>query len=307
MAPGAEESELAALESKLLASVTSPLTMMFPVRIPGTPYHSLLRAAEQMRRYLLALIARKREQAAGQRDALSLLIEAHDEDGSRLDDDELLGNLHTLYVAGHDTSAHTLAWTLLLLERHPDTLAELLAELDAELGGAPPRLDQLDRLVVLDRVIKESMRLIPATPLLFMRVLAEPAALGNVELPAHANVVLSPYVTHRERSIYDKPQQFLPQRWERIAPTPYQYLPFGAGPRTCLGMGFPNQVLRLVLPMILQRHAFALAPGAQIDRQVRGIVTAPRHGLPMEIRKQDGRPVRGGGIAGDIHEMVQFA
>jgi cytochrome P450 len=304
--PQRDEAQVSALESKMLAAITSPWSMLLPLRIPGTPYNSLLRSAEQMRGYLLELIARKREQAAGQRDALSLMIEAHDEDGSQLTDDELLGNVHTLYVAGHDTSAHTLAWTLLLLERHPDILADLLDELDAELGGAPPRLDQLERLVVLDRVIKESMRLIPATPMLFTRVLAEDAPLGKITLPAQASVVLSPYVTHRDPVIYDRPQRFMPSRWARIQPSSYQYLPFGAGPRTCLGMGFASQVLRLVLPMIVQRHDFRLAPGAQIDRKVRGIVTAPKYGLPMLISKQQRQFEWGGPIAGDIHEMVEF-
>ncbi|HVH99340.1 MAG TPA: cytochrome P450, partial [Enhygromyxa sp.] len=241
-----------------------------------------------------------------QRDALSLMIAAHDEDGSQLSDDELLGNLHTLFVAGHDTSAHTLGWTLLLLERHPEVFAELVEELDNELGGAPPRLDQLDRLVVLDRVIKESMRLIPATPMLFLRTVAEDAQLGGVRLPAQASVVLSPYVTHRNPAVYHRPQRFVPSRWCRIQPTPYEYLPFGAGPRTCLGMGFASQVLRLVLPMIVQRFNFTLAPGAVIDRRVRGIVTAPRDGLPMLISKQDRQFLCSHAIAGDIHDMVEF-
>lgn len=302
--------QIAELESKMLDAVTSPLTIALPLQIPGTPYHALVRAAEQMRSYLLELLARKRGQAAEQGDALSLMLQANtleaNEDGAQLSDDELLANVHTLFVAGHDTSAHTLGWTLLLLERHPEMFAELLDELDTELGGAAPRVDQLDRLVVLDRVVKESMRLIPATPMLFTRVLAEDAQLGGVSLPAQANVVLSPYVTHRDPALYNRPQRFMPSRWARIQPTPYEYLPFGAGARTCLGMGFASQLLRLVLPMIVQRFNFALAPGAVIDRKVRGIVTAPKHGLPMAISKQDRVFSCGNAIAGDIHEMVEF-
>ena len=304
--PRQGEAQIAALESKMLDAITSPLTIALPLRIPGTPYHSLVRTAEQMRSSMLELLARKRQQGEAQRDALSLMIAAHDEDGSQLSDDELLGNLHTLFVTGHDTSAHTLGWTLLLLERHPEVFAELVEELDNELGGAPPRLDQLDRLVVLDRVIKESMRLIPATPMLFMRTVAEDAQLGGVRLPAQASVVLSPYVTHRNPAVYHRPQRFVPSRWSRIQPTPYEYLPFGAGPRTCLGMGFASQVLRLVLPMIVQRFNFTLAPGAVIDRRVRGIVTAPRDGLPMLISKQDRQFLCSHAIAGDIHDMVEF-
>lgn len=307
--PQRGEARLAELEAKMLDAVTSPLTIALPLRIPGTPYNSLVRAAEQMRSDLLELLARKREQGEGQRDALSLMIQANaqqTDDGPPLSDDELLANVHTLFVAGHDTSAHTLGWTLLLLERHPEVFAELLAELDTELGGAPPRLDQLDRLVVLDRVIKESMRLIPATPMLFTRVLAEAAQLGKVSLPAQASVVLSPYVTHRDPALYHRPQRFVPSRWAKIQPTSYEYLPFGAGPRTCLGVGFASQLLRLVLPMIVQRFNFALAPGAVIDRKVRGIVTAPKHGLPMMISKQDRQFVCGHAIAGDVHDMVEF-
>ncbi|MFO7565583.1 MAG: cytochrome P450 [Enhygromyxa sp.] len=297
--------ELAATEASILAALNSPLTMLLPLPIPGTPYRSLRRNTEHMRRYLLALIAQKRELADSQRDALSLMIAAHDEDGSRLSDDELLGNVHTLLVAGHDTSAHTLVWTLFLLERHPKVLAALLAELDAELDGAPPRIDQLERLVVLDRVIKESMRLLPVTPMLFLRVLAEQAELGGVSLPRQTNVVLSPYLTHRDPELYEQPRRFWPDRWERLQPSAHQYLPFGAGPRTCLGIGFASQLLRLVLPMILQRYALMTAEGARIDRQVRGIVTAPKHGMPMRIAKPGHQLRRGGEVRGDIHEMVE--
>lgn len=298
--------QVAELEGKMLDAVLSPLTMALPLRIPGTPYNSLVRSAEQMRAYLLDLFARKRAHDQPQHDALSLLLRARDEDGSTLSDDELLGNVHTLFVAGHDTSAHTLGWTLLLLERHPEVFAELLDELDRELAGAPPRVDQLERLVVLDRVIKESMRLIPATPVLFTRVLAADAQLGGVHLPAAASVLLSPHVTHRDPALYDQPQRFMPSRWARIQPTPYEYLPFGAGPRTCLGLGFASQLLRLLLPMIVQRFNFALAPGAVIDRKVRGVVTSAKYGLPVTIRKQDRAFGCSHAIAGDIHELVEL-
>ncbi len=300
------ERQLAELEWSLLATITSPLTMALPLEIPGTPYHRLIITAERIRTHLLALIEHKRQQPAGQTDALSRMIRAHDEDGSSFTDDELLANVHTLFVAGHDTSAQTLVWTLFLLERHPEILADVLDELDAVFGGAPPTVERIGDLVLLDRVIKESMRIMPAAPMLFLRVCASETPLGPYVLPAQANVILSPFVTQRDPELYRDPARFQPQRWEQIQPSIYEYLPFGAGPRTCIGLGFASMSIRLILPMVLQRFRLTLAPGARISREVRGLVLRPKHGLPMMIRAQDRRFARGERVRGDIHEIIDL-
>lgn len=302
-----EGKELGDMMTRTLAALIAPLAVALPFPIPGTPYRDLLDATEGLRDGLSRLIARKRAQATGQRDALSLMIRAHDEDGAQFTDDELLGEVNTLFAAGYDTSAQTLAWTLFLLAQHPEVYAAAVDEVSSVLRGAPPTAEDIGKLVLVDRIVKESMRLIPATPALFIRVCASEVELGPYTLPEGANVVLSPYITQRDPALYPEPARFRPARWEGIQPTVYEYLPFGAGPRTCLGAGFAAMSLRIVLPMILQRYRLTLAHGARIDRVVRGIVLGQKHGLPMLIAPQDRHFRRREDVRGDVHEMVDLS
>jgi cytochrome P450 len=132
-----------------------------------------------------------------------------------------------------------------------------------------------------------------------------PFQLGGHELPAGAHCILSPLITHRQPEIYANPLRFDPDRWTRISPSPYEYLPFGAGPRLCIGMGFAAQALRIVLPMILGRFKLQLAGDARVSRKVQGITMGPRHGLPMKILPPDAA-VSAVRVRGDIHELVEL-
>ena len=119
-------------------------------------------------------------------------------------------------------------------------------------------------------------------------------ALDNVDLvvPAGSKLALSPLSTQRDPTVFPQPGRFRPERWESIHPTPYQYLPFGAGPRMCLGAALATQTLRLMLPMILQRFEPRLTPGAHIDAVVRGITCCPHPGLPVTLHTRHvGRPL----------------
>jgi cytochrome P450 len=211
-----------------------------------------------------------------------------------------------LLIAAHETSSHTLSWTLLLLSQHPEVLGALLAELDAKLGGSAPTLEQLGQLPVLDSVVKESMRLLPATPFLFFRRATGSFELGPYTLPEKAVVLLSPLVTHREPSLYPEPLRFWPERWKTLSPSTYEYLPFGAGPRMCIGASFANMALRVLLALLVQRFRFTLSPDARVSRLVRGITLGPKHGLPMRIDAQDRRSAPPGPVRGDIHQLVQL-
>lgn len=299
--------ELGRLGVAQLDGLTSPLAMLFPFRVPGTPYNTLMEGSEQLEARLRAIIAEKRARPAGGRDALSLMIRANDEDGSAFTDTELVGQASLLFIAGHETTSNTLAWTLFLLEQHPRVLGDLLDELEGKLRGDAPTAAQAAELPLLDRVIKESMRILPTTPVLFIRVCAREAPLGPYVLPAAANVVLSPLITHRDPDRFPEPARFRPERWEGLTPSLHEYLPFGAGPRMCLGVGFANLALRLLLPMILRRYRFTLAHGARVSRKVRGITLGPKHGMPMLIAPQDRHFIRREGVRGDIHDLVDLS
>jgi cytochrome P450 len=286
-------------------AATHPAAFLLPLDLPGTPYRRMVKLGEDVVGRIRALMEQKRRMGGEQHDAMALLMNARDEDETSLSDDELVAEAASLFVAAHETTAMTLAWTLLLLDRHPDVHATLAAELDAVLGGRDPGPEDLPRMVVLDRVVKESMRILCPVPMLFMRVCAEATTVGGFAVPRGCNVLLSPLATHHDPALYPEPRRFRPDRWIDMTPVPYGYLPFGAGPRTCVGMLFAERALRLMLPMILQRFRCSVPEGTRIDRVTRGNILKMRDGLPMRIEPASAparAPVR---IAGDIHELLE--
>ncbi len=146
-----------------------------------------------------------------------MLIQARDEDGRGLSDAELIGQATVLFIAGHETSANALTWTLFLLSQHPRVLGDLCDELRGTLHGGAPSVDQLDQLPLLDRVIKESMRLPPPASL-SLRVSTAPFELGQHQLPRGTTVFFSQYITHHMPDLYPEPERFLPERWQTINP-----------------------------------------------------------------------------------------
>jgi cytochrome P450 len=128
--------------------------------------------------------------------------------------------------------------------------------------------------------------------------------VGEYPLPALTEIVISPYITHREPAIYSDPQRFKPERWETLEPTAYEYLPFGGGSRMCIGAGFAMMESKLVLATLLQHYRLELVPQARIDRFV-NITMSPKHGMPMIVRAQDRAFERSRAtVRGDIGEMV---
>ncbi len=297
---------LGALSQRFLEGMLSVGAMLLPVRVPGLPYARFMDVAERFEQRILQLIAERRAHPSEGRDVLSLLVQARDEDGSTLTDTELEGQVGVLLIASHETTSHTLSWTLFLLSQHPEALAALVEELDTKLGGAAPTLEQLPQLPLLDAVVKEAMRLLPATPFLFFRRATGSFELGPYTLPEKAALILSPLITHRDPGLYPEPLRFRPERWKTLSPGTYEYLPFGAGPRMCIGSSFATMALRVLLALLVQRFRFTLAPEAHISRLVRGITLGPKHGLPMRIDSQDRRFAAPGPVRGDIHELVQL-
>ncbi len=270
------------LMSRWLRLALSPAVVLLPFRLPGLPFTRLLRLADDLAAAIAALLARKRAAGLAGDDALTLLLRARDAGGRALTDAELLGQTVTLFVAGHETTATALTWTLFLLATHPAVQRDLLAELDTVLGGAAPTLEQLAQLPLLDRVIKESLRLLPPG-LWFLRVAMADTTIGGYAVPAGTRILWSPAVIHRDPALYPAPDAFRPERWATIDPSPYEYMPFGAGPRRCLGATFAELEMKLVLPRLLQRYRLALRPGTRV-RLGGSPLAAPRDGLPMTIR-----------------------
>lgn len=283
---------VAQLMERWLGIGLSVSSLALPFDIPGLPFHTMLRLAEQLEKEFKGMIAEKRASGIDKSDVLSMLIQARDEDGSRLTDDEVIAQTQTLFVGGHGTSSNSLAWMLFLLNQHPNVTRALVEELDGVLHGNAPTIEQLtNELPLLERVINESLRILPPNPF-FIRNVAKPTSLGRYKLEQGAIVVYSPAVTNRNPDLYPQSNRFLPERWEKIKPGPYEYIPFGAGPRRCIGMLFAQLQMKLVLAMLLQRYRLELPEGSQIDRGGMAIShpkAHPKGGLPMRVMPQNRR------------------
>jgi cytochrome P450 len=214
-------------------------------------------------------------------DVLSLLLAARDEAGRPMGDDELRDELMTLVLAGHETTALTLAWAFEQLLAAPEALARLRAEL-ATLPEGEARPDALLSLVYLDAVVKETMRLTPVVPLVG-RVVQRAATFGRYRVPAGYMVAPSTWLVHHRDDLYPEPERFRPERFLARTPAPHEYFPFGGGLRRCIGAAFATVEIKVVLAEVLCRVALApVAPPARLVR--RGIMFAPSGPLRVRVR-----------------------
>lgn len=262
-------------------------------------YDRLLQMAEETERHLLDLVGHKQ----GGNDVLSLLNKAILAEDKEVTEAQLVSDLAFFFAAAHKTTATGLTWTLFLLAQHPQVLATLLADNDDVLQGETARADQLDQLQVLDRVIKESMRLLPPVPCL-VRYNPEPVELAGRTWKRDTLFVTSQYFTHRDERLFPQPNRFDPDRWLSIRPSPYEYFPFGAGPRMCLGAAFSVLIMKTALSMILQRYRLSVVPGTRIDKFV-SFVLEPNPGMPMSIHPPD-HQYAAMPVTGDIHESIEL-
>ncbi len=291
---------------KALAMQGTVGVALLPFDLPGLPYHHLLNLMAQLDDEMRVLIRRKRASGTDDGDVLSMLIQARDaESGVALTDDELLGHTGVIFAAGHETSANALTWTLFLLSQHPEVAADLLDELESVLHSEAPTVEQLQQLPLLERVIKESMRVLPLIPW-NGRVTSQPTELGGYALPAGTEVFVSIYQTHHMPEVYPEPERFNPKRWEGFEPTMFEYNPFSAGSRICIGAGFAMLEIKIVLAMLLQKYRLQYLPQQRVER-CGFIVMTPKHGMPMMVHKQDRQFAQGvGGVQGNVREMVEL-
>ena len=289
-----------------LALVSNPLVRLLPYDLPGLPYRKLLEVSDVAYRRAQGVIARRRAEPEKADDVLSMLLKARDEtDGAALTEDELIGHVNVLFAAGHETSANALTWTCFLLSQHPEIYADLVEELQSELKGETARPIDFERLPLLDRVIKESMRVITPVPW-NGRVLAQDAELGGFELPAGTEVMGSIYHTHHMPEIFTEPERFHPDRFAENHYTGYEYNPFSAGQRICIGAGFAMQEIKIVLSHLLQKFRLEYVPEREINRQGT-IVIIPKQGMLMRLERVGDMYTGGvGTVVGNVRDMVDL-
>lgn len=244
------------------------------------PYPGRRRAGTEglhLREMVTALVAERRRSGERRNDLITLLLEATDaETGQSMDDRTLADNLLTFISAGHETTALALTWTFYLLSLHPEIEARLLAEIAAA-GGA-----DIDALPYTRQVLSEALRLYPPAPVV-VRAAKEAMTLGDVPIAVGTPVYVPIYAIHRHRSLWTAPDAFDPDRFEAEAakaPHRYAYLPFGAGPRICIGMSFALMEAVVILATLLPAIRLKLRPGYVPELKMR-ITLRPAQGMPM--------------------------
>jgi cytochrome P450 len=187
----------------------------------------------------------------------------------------------------HDTTATTMSWVWALLEQHPHVEAKLHAELDAVLGGRLPTAGDVPRLGYTRMVVEEAMRLYPPA-YVYSRAVKEDDVIGGFRIPGGTLLDLSPYVTHRHPDFWERPDEFLPERFspEAAAQRPrYAYFPFSGGPRQCIGNGFAMMEAQLILATVAQRYRPRCVPGHVLTPEPL-ITLRPKGGLPMNLESR---------------------
>ncbi len=266
---------------RLLPSILRMLTYISPglwLIAPSLPRPGYRRALQAVDDYLYGLIAARRASGATGEDLLSTLVARSD-----LDDDAIRDQMLTMFIAGHDTSTALLAWALFLLGSHPASLQRVRQECDAALAGGPASLDALPRLTYLDAVLDETLRLYPPIHVANRFARGE-VAIGGFRIPAGTRVMLSIYLTHRDPKVWPDSHRYLPERFTpkgSESRTPFTYLPFGGGPRNCIGAAFGKAESSLVLAQLIQAYDLEL-----VETNVHphmGATLEPRPGVRMRL------------------------
>ncbi len=252
-------------------------------------YRSGLASADVLTRIAAEVIDERLARGHGDsQDLLRLLMEATDEEtGERMDRQQVLDELLTFTAAGHETTAHGLAWMYYLLSQHPAAREQMEAEVDDVLGGRIPTNDDVERLPWTRACFEEAMRLYP--PVWHVqRVAIEDDVVGGYRLPAGTLVFVSIWSTHRDPGVWENPAGFDPRRFLGDAPRQrprFAYLPFSGGRRICVGQGFAMMNATILAAMIAQRFRFDVIPGAPIVLDPT-VTVRPLHGIPVTIHRR---------------------
>jgi len=193
----------------------------------------------------------------------------------------------TMLLAGHETTALALSWAWFLLASHPDAQEKLHHEVDQVLAGRLPTAADAALLPFTNNVVKESIRLYPPAWII-TRMASEQVEIGGYVVPAGSNIIVSPWVTHRDGRFFPQPEQFRPERWsaDREQATPkFAYFPFGGGPRICIGNSFALMEAAILLAAVAQRFQIDLVPEQTIE-PFASITLRPRSGVRVRLRQR---------------------
>ena len=236
-------------------------------RLPTPDHRRYFNAVSEIDRIVYRIIAERRASGSDEGDLLSMLLQAQDEDGSQMSDQQLRDEVMTLFLAGHETTALALSWSWYLLATNPHAEQKFHAELDEVLGGRAPEVSDLPNLKYTEMIAKEAMRLYPPAYAVGREAI-EDTEIGGYRVPRRTQLFAFQWVTHRDPRYFERPNEFEPERWasESIQRLPkYAYFPFGGGPRQCIGNYFAMMEVVLLMATIGQRFRFSLADGYRME------------------------------------------
>ncbi len=257
-------------------------------RIPTAHNLKFRKVMSRLDHIIYKVINARRARGIQTRDLLDRLLSVRDEQsGLGMEEKQIRDEVVTLMLAGHETSATALQWTFYTLSQYPEVEAELLEELDRVLGGRPATASDLAQLPYLKQVVQETMRLFPPVWGI-ARKSVEAQVFGGYQLPAGAYLAITPYALHRHPEHWPEPERFDPARFSpqnSQGRHPYSYIPFAAGPRTCIGVGMSMLEIQLILAQLLQRYRVRMLPGHPVVPQAT-ITYRPRFGMKVLIEKR---------------------
>jgi cytochrome P450 len=260
-------------------------SMNLPHWLPHPGMLSEMRAMKRLRASVAQVIRESKSGGAAIQSLTRRLVEAQDpESGQSMDEERLVDNVLTFYLAGHETTAKALTWTLYLLSRSPEWAAAIRDEVEQVTGGAAVAAEHVDRLAVTQQVVKEAMRLYSPVPIMSRQAIAA-ARIDGRDIAAGTSVLLPIYAIHRHRARWEEPDAFRPERFSpasEAALPRYQYMPFGAGPRVCIGRAFAMLEAAAMLATFVRHASFAPAGGPE-PVPVARVTLLPRDGMPLRV------------------------
>ncbi len=268
-------------------AIWNSLQLFLPGWVPTPANIRLRRAIGMLDRIVYRIIDDRRPSAAGGQDLLSELLNAHDQEGNGMTNQQVRDETLTIFLAGHETSAVTLSWIFYLLGRHPEINELLEKELDEVLGDRPPTVEDLSALKYTAMIVNEALRLYPPATLIGRTALKD-CLIGDYAVPAGTTVLASPWVLHRDGRYFEAPDTFKPTRWSvefenRLLHG--AYFPFGVGPRTCIGYRFALMELILILATVVQKYRLLPVSNKVIEPKV-AVTLHPDTAVVMRVEKR---------------------
>ena len=272
--------------AELLEAITEATSgaVFLPEWLPTRLNRRIRRGVAELDSVIMPLIQERRRSGEDTGDLLSMLMLAQDEDGHGMSDKQVRDEAVTIVLAGHETTANALTWAWVLLAQHPEAEAKLHAELDAVLGGELPTLAHLRDLSYTDLIIKETLRLYPPIPE-FARQALQDVQLGEYVLPKGTIVLVPVFAMHHDPRWFGEPDAFRPERFAKDAGEALPklaYLPFGGGPRVCIGNSFAQMEAVLLLATLAQRYRLSVEPGQTITPEAT-LTLRPKDDLTVRL------------------------